>query len=203
MKDKLPQIEVGKVDRVALADWQPPEAQRAEYIAPQTPTELMLAEIWAEALKLERIGRHDNFFQLGGQLLLAIRVIARLRQALGVEVGISELFARPVLADFARGVESAARAELPAITATERGARVPLSFAQQRLWFLAQLEGGGEAYHMGHRLRLRGGLEVGALRRALDRSVERHGALPPTVALVHGEPGRRSAAWGDRRFHRV
>src|SRR5215510_5275455 len=100
-------------------------------------------------------------------------------------------------------LNSAARAELPAITATERGARVPLSFAQQRLWFLAQLEGVSEAYHIPVGLRLRGGLEVGALRRALDRIVERHEALRTTFALVDGEPAQRIASLKDSRFHLV
>jgi amino acid adenylation domain-containing protein/FkbM family methyltransferase len=203
LKEKLPQTEVGKVDRMAIADWLLPEIPHTEYVAPQTHSEQKLAAIWAEVLKVARIGRHDNFFQLGGQSLLAIRVIARLRQALGVEVAISDLFAHPVLADLANYLESAEQSKLPAITRAERGERMPLSFAQQRLWFLAQLEGVSEAYHMGDRLRLRGGLQVATLRRALDRIVERHEALRTTFVMVDGEPAQRIAPVGESRFHLV
>ena len=118
--------------------------------------ERKLAEIWAEVLKLERVGRHDNFFALGGHSLLAVRVMTRLRQAWGVEVGIRELFAHPVLAELVRSVEQAKRTELPPITRAERSECVPLSFAQQRLWFLAQMEGVSETYHIPLGIRLRG-----------------------------------------------
>src|SRR5262245_29010010 len=104
LKEKLPQTEVGKVDRVALANMALPEAPRAQYIAPQTPTEQKVASIWAEVFKREPIGLRDNFFALGGHSLLAIRIIARLRQAMGVDIGINDLFAQPVLVDLARSV---------------------------------------------------------------------------------------------------
>jgi amino acid adenylation domain-containing protein len=203
LKEKLPQTEVGKVDRRAIADWPLPEIPHAEYVAPQTHSEQKLAAIWAEALKGANIGRHDNFFQLGGQSLSAIEVIARVRQSLGVEVAITDLFAHPVLADLANNLESAEQSELPAITRAERGERMPLSFAQQRLWFLAQLEGVSEAYHMEYSLRLRGGLQVATLRRALDRIVERHEALRTTFVMVDGEPLQRIAPVGESRFHLV
>src|SRR6202041_1224324 len=96
---------------------------------------------------------------LGGHSLLAVRVITRLRQALQVEVAISDLFARPALADLARGVESAKRTGLPLISNAERGERIPLSYAQQRLWFLAQMEGVSLAYHISFGVRLRGVLD--------------------------------------------
>ena len=99
----------------------------------------MLAEIWAEVLKVERVGRQDNFFELGGHSLLAVRVVSRVRQVLGVEVGIRDLFARPVLGEFAQAVKVAARSVLPPVGSAERTERMPLSFAQQRLWFLAQM----------------------------------------------------------------
>src|SRR6185295_19935350 len=126
-----------------------------EYEEPQTAMEEVVAGIWSEVLKVEQIGRHANFFELGGHSLLVIQVITRLRQALGVEVAIRDLFSRPLLADFARSLESAAHAELPAITRTERSEQIPLSFAQQRLWFLAQIEGGSEAYHIRFGIRMR------------------------------------------------
>ena len=154
-----------------------------------------MAEIWAEVLGREQVGRRDNFFELGGHSLLAVRVITRLREALRVEVAIRDLFARPVLSDFAGALESAARSTLPGITPAGRSGRMRLSFAQQRLWFLAQMEGVSEAYHISFGLRLGGVLDVAALRRALNRVVERHEALRTTFAFVDGEPAQRI---GDR-----
>ena len=138
--------------------------------SPRAPTrrrsarsEEALAAIWAELLGVERVGRGDDFFALGGHSLLAVRVISRVRQALGMEAAIGDLFVRPVLADFARGLQTAARAETTAIAPADRTDAVPLSFAQQRLWFLEQLGGLGAAYHIPMRLRLRGDLDRGAL----------------------------------------
>ena len=146
-------------------------------------TEEALAQIWAEALSVDQVGRHDNFFELGGHSLLGMRFISRLRQTLSVEVTISELFAYPVLGDFARVVERAAQATLPAITLTERGEPLPLSFAQQRLWFLAQMEGVSGPITFRGECGWKGNWTIAALRRALDRIVARHEALRTTFAL--------------------
>ncbi|HEU4562948.1 MAG TPA: non-ribosomal peptide synthase/polyketide synthase, partial [Longimicrobium sp.] len=183
----------GKVDRKALPAPEGDAYGTREYEAPLGDTEAALAGVWAEVLGVDRVGRRDNFFELGGHSLLAVRVISRVRQALGVEAAIGDLFVRPVLADFARGLETAARAELPAIEPVERGTDLPLSFAQQRLWFIDQLEGAGTAYHIPTRQRLRGELDGGALRRALDRIVARHEALRTTFAEVDGEAVQRIA----------
>ena len=145
----------------------------------------------------------DHFFELGGHSLLAVRVVSRVRQALGVEVSPRDLFERPVLADFARGLETAARAEAPAIAPVDRSAALPLSFAQQRLWFLEQLGGPGAAYHIPMRLRLRGELDRGALERALDRIVARHEALRTTFPTVDGEPVQRIAPVEESGFRLV
>ncbi|HZD46291.1 MAG TPA: phosphopantetheine-binding protein, partial [Acidobacteriaceae bacterium] len=96
---------------------------------------------WAEVLKLGKVGRHDNFFELGGHSLLGVRVVSRLQQVLSVEVAVRDLFAHPELADLARHLQGAAHAELSRIMPAKRSGRLPLSFAQQRLWFLAQMEG--------------------------------------------------------------
>ena len=187
----LPLTPNGKLDRRALpAPEQDAYATRG-YEAPQGETETIVAAIWAEVLKLDRVGRHDNFFELGGHSLLAVRVITRIRKALGVEVAVRDLFAHPALGDLARVVESAARAELPPVTSAERVGPVPLSFAQQRLWFLAQMGGISEAYHIPFGFRLRGALDQGALRRALERIVARHEALRTTFAFVEEQPVQR------------
>ncbi|HEU4456626.1 MAG TPA: condensation domain-containing protein, partial [Longimicrobium sp.] len=190
--DAFPVTAGGKVDRRALPA---PEgdALAARYEAPAGETEQALADIWAEVLRVERVGRRDSFFELGGHSLLAVQVISRVRQRLEVKVALGDLFTRPVLADFARGLETASRAGLPPIEPVERGADLPLSFAQQRLWFIEGLGGAGAAYHITVRRRLRGELDRGALRRALDRIVARHEALRTTFAEVDGAPVQRIA----------
>ncbi|HST57175.1 MAG TPA: condensation domain-containing protein, partial [Longimicrobium sp.] len=167
------------------------------------PAEASVATIWAELLGAERVGRSDHFFELGGHSLLAVRVVSRVRQALGVEVSPGDLFERPVLADFARGLKSATRAEAAAIERVDRSGNVPLSFAQQRLWFLEQLGGMGAAYHIPMRLRLQGELDRGALVRALDRIVARHEALRTTFPAVDGEPVQRIAPVEESGFRLV
>ena len=144
---------------------------------------------------MERVGRHDNFFELGGHSLLAVQLISRLRQALDVEVPLAALFARPVLADFAAALAQAPADTLPPVTRAERGdGPLPLSFAQQRLWFLGQLGAAGAAYHIAGGLRLKGQLNREALIRALDRIVARHEALRTTFAAIDGQPVQRIAA---------
>ncbi|HEX8361990.1 MAG TPA: condensation domain-containing protein, partial [Longimicrobium sp.] len=143
---------------------------------------------------------NDHFFELGGHSLLAVQVISRVRQALGVETALGDLFARPVLADFARGLETTARADQPAITPAERTGPLPLSFAQQRLWFLEQLGGSGGAYRVAGGLRLRGRLDRDALGRALDRIVARHEALRTVFAQADGEPVQVIAPVEESRF---
>ena len=188
----------GKLDRRSLPS---PETDSVRgYEAPQGEMEMMLAAVWAEVLKLERVGRHDNFFESGGQSLLAVRVIARLRQALSVELTIADLFNRPKLADLARSLQSAADSKLPPIEIAERSGSIPLSFAQQRLWFLAQMEGVGQAYHIPSGLRLEGKLNRESLVRALDRIVARHEALRTRIVSVNGEPVQQIAPAEESRF---
>ena len=167
--ESLPLTANGKLDRKALPAPDGDAYSTRGYEAPEGEIEEKLAAVWAEVLKVERVGRNDNFFALGGHSLLAVRTVTRLRQELGVEIAIRDLFAYPVLADLARVLESAAPCALPPISRVERRERLPLSFAQQRLWFLAQMEGVSEAYHVPFGLRLKGDLDHAALRRALDR----------------------------------
>jgi acyl carrier protein len=191
--ERLPLTPNGKLDRKALpAPGGDAYAMRA-YEAPRGEVEEQLAAIWCELLKVERVGRHDNFFELGGHSLLAVTLVSRLRQALNVEVPLSALFGRPVLADFAAEIPNASESTLPLITSSVRDGAIPLSFAQQRLWFLAQLEGGSAAYHMAGGLRLQGVLDRGALMRALDRIVARHEALRTTFVALDGEAVQRIA----------
>ena len=193
----------GKLDRRALPVPEADAYATPGYEAPQGETEALLAAIWADLLKLDRVGRHDNFFELGGHSLLAVRVVTKIRQILGVETALRDMFAHPVLAELARKLASSTHADLPPMTSVERGDFLPLSFAQQRLWFLAQMEGGSEAYHIPFGLRLRGVLDHLALRGALDRIVARHEALRTTFVSVDGEPQQKISSIANSRFFLV
>ncbi|HEU0051733.1 MAG TPA: amino acid adenylation domain-containing protein, partial [Longimicrobium sp.] len=199
--ERLPLTPNGKVDRRALPAPEGDAYARRVHEAPVGETEAALAEIWSELLRVERVGRHDHFFELGGHSLLAVRVISRVRQVLGAEVALAELFERPVLADLARAIDGAARTELPPIERVDRGERLPLSFAQARLWFLERLHDLGGTYHIPTQVRLGGELDRGALRRALDEILARHEALRTTFVEVEGEPVQRIALVEESRFH--
>ncbi|MDR2305913.1 MAG: amino acid adenylation domain-containing protein [Paucimonas sp.] len=173
----LPLTANGKLDRRAL-----PAPDRAAlfeqaYVAPEGALENALAQLWAELLQVERVGRHDHFFALGGHSLLAMRMVSQVRLRLGVELALAELFANAELSAVAQVLAGAGRSALPAIVAADRAQPLPLSFAQQRLWFLAQLEGGNQAYNVPLALGLCGALDIDALERALLRIVERHETL--------------------------
>ncbi|HEX6038685.1 non-ribosomal peptide synthetase, partial [Longimicrobium sp.] len=199
--ERLPLTPNGKVDRRALPAPEGDAFAARAYEAPVGETEQALAGIWAEVLGTGRVGRHDDFFGLGGHSLVAVQVISRVRQALGVEAALGQLFTHPVLADFARELGGAARAALPPIEPAPCDGPVPLSFAQQRLWFLEQLGDLGSAYHIHRSLRLRGALDREALIRTLDGIVARHEALRTVFVRVDGVPAQRVAPAEESRFH--
>ncbi|MGO4775954.1 condensation domain-containing protein, partial [Lysobacter sp. 2RAB21] len=176
----LPRTSNGKLDRKALPAPDADAYRRRDYEAPLTETETALAQIWAGVLKLDQVGRHDHFFELGGHSLLAVTLLSRVRSAMSVEVSLKDLFARPVLSELAAHLQAQARSEQQPILPAPRDQELPLSYAQQRLWFLAQVDGGSEAYHIPLALRLRGALDRAALQRALDRIVWRHEVLRTT-----------------------
>ncbi|MER8786193.1 condensation domain-containing protein, partial [Mesorhizobium sp. M1006] len=188
----LPLTPNGKLDRKALPAPADDAYARAAYEAPRAAIETALAEIWAELLGVERVGRHDHFFELGGHSLLAVQLSSRLSRAVGVELPLTRLFARPVLADLAESiVEVLSRSgpqDLPAIATVSRNEPLVLSFAQQRIWFLAQLDEGSTNYHIPLALRLRGVLDRGAWQRSLDRLFARHEALRSVFVAPEGKP---------------
>ena len=145
--ESLPLMSNGKLNRRALPAPDSLAFTQRDYEPAVGQTEIELARIWGELLKLERVGRRDNFFELGGHSLLVVRVISRVREALKIEVMIRDVFEHPVLADLAGALQEASPATLPAITPAPGEGDRPLSFAQQRLWFLAQM-GASEAYHI-------------------------------------------------------
>jgi amino acid adenylation domain-containing protein/non-ribosomal peptide synthase protein (TIGR01720 family) len=189
----LPLTPNGKVDRRALPL---PETVRLETKAGatafRTPLEGVIAAIWCEVLGLERVGRGEDFFDLGGHSLLATRVISQLRRTFEVELGLHELFAAPTVAGLASRVEeelrSGARVEALPIVPVARDRDLPLSFAQQRLWFLAQLDPDAAAYNIPIALEVSGGLRREVLAAVLTEIVRRHEALRTVFAAVEGSP---------------
>ncbi|WP_266103416.1 non-ribosomal peptide synthetase, partial [Xanthomonas campestris] len=177
----------GKLDRKALPEPDGGAYAVQAYEPPQGEIEQAIAAIWSDLLGVETIGRHDNFFALGGHSLLAVRVIAHLRHALAVEIGVAELFAQPTLQQLAGCVASASGATVQPIVPLTTDAPHVLSYAQQRLWFLSQFEGTSQAYHISGGLRLHGALDTQALQRALDRIVARHASLRTTFAQIDGQ----------------
>nr|WP_245399203.1 non-ribosomal peptide synthetase [Pseudomonas syringae] len=173
--DALPLTPNGKLDRKALPA--PDVSASRCYQAPQGETETRLAALWADLLNVEQAGREDDFFELGGHSLLAMRLVSQVRQQWGVELELAEVFARPQLSAIAAHLATTARSTWPVITPVPRDADLPLSFAQQRLLFLARMEGASAAYHLPAGLSLKGTLDVTALHKALNRIVARHEAL--------------------------
>jgi NRPS condensation-like uncharacterized protein/acyl carrier protein len=183
----------GKVDVRALPQ---PEVKRDKlmrvYVAPETPVQQIVAGIWAELLKVEVVGANDNFFELGGHSLLATQVISRIRETFKQEISVRSLFGKPTVAEWAATIEMALSEghglEAPPIVRVPRDGELPLSFAQQRLWFLDQLEPGSIFYNISSAIKLTGVLDVDAMERALTEIVRRHEVLRTTFSQVNGEP---------------
>ena len=150
--------------------------------------EKKLAGIWRELLGVERVGRQDHFFELGGHSLLAMRLVARVRQVLGVELPVTTLFARSRLAQLAEAVKEAGHEGLPPMAPISRLEPMPLSFTQQRLWFLAQMEGVSATYHIPIAHAAAGELDREALKRSLDAIWARHEGLRSVFVVKEGEP---------------
>ncbi len=181
---RMPLTVNGKLDRQALPQPDASLSQQA-YRAPGSELEQRIAAIWAEILGVERVGLDDNFFELGGHSLLATRVISRVRQEQQLDASLKALFERPVLEAFAQGLERTTDA-VSTIPLADRQQPLALSFAQERQWFLWQLEPESAAYHIPSALRLRGRLDVDALQRSFDSLVARHETLRTRFLLEGG-----------------
>jgi amino acid adenylation domain-containing protein len=184
--DGLPLNANGKLDRRAL----PAPEERARYVAPRTAVEEVLAGIWAEVLGTERVGVDASFFDLGGDSLLGVRMVSRVRKALGVKLQMKVLFEANTVAGLATLVEGlrGGAAAAPPIERVARDRPLPLSFAQQRLWVVDRMEPGNPAYNIPYALRLRGAPDVDVLRWSLEALVERHEPLRTVFAEHAGEP---------------
>ncbi|WP_170247387.1 non-ribosomal peptide synthetase, partial [Nonomuraea zeae] len=182
--DALPLNANGKVDRRALPA---PEFMVVDGRAPRSPREEILCGLFAEVLGVDRVGVYDAFFELGGHSLLATRLISRIRSVLGVEVSVGQVFEHPTVAELARSLETALDAR-PAVTAQPRPDTIALSHAQQRLWFLNQIEGPDATYNVPLVLRLTGPLNTTALHQALNDLIARHESLRTIFPDVDGRP---------------
>ncbi|MFD6880698.1 amino acid adenylation domain-containing protein, partial [Streptomyces sp. NPDC060075] len=177
--EALPLTPNGKLDRKALPA--PTYTGSATGRAPRSPREEILVSLYAEILSLPHLTIDDSFFDLGGHSLLATRLVSRIRTTLGAELSIRQLFETPTIAGLNTALDQAADARTP-LTAQPRPDHIPLSYAQQRLWFLHQLEGASSAYNIPTTLRLTGRLDTVALERALSDLVARHESLRTTFA---------------------
>jgi amino acid adenylation domain-containing protein len=190
---ELPLTANGKVDRRRLpAPEQAREQSESLYAAPRTPIEELLSGIWAEVLGVGMLSVHENFFELGGHSLLATQVMSRVREMCHVEMPLRALFEAPTVAGLAVCVEAEIQgqqgAEVPPITRAGAVDELPLSLAQQRLWFLNQMEPEKSVYNLPSVVRLEGRLDVGVMEQTLTEIVRRHEALRTVFPAVNGEP---------------
>ncbi|MFO0763229.1 MAG: AMP-binding protein, partial [Byssovorax sp.] len=194
LMDALPVAGTGKVDHRALPAPDASALGERAAVAPRGPIEEALAGIFAEVLKVsaEQVGAHDGFFDLGGHSLLATQVISRIRAAFGVELPLRALFEAPSVADLGKRVsallEAAEGIDVPPVTRVPRDETLVLSFGQERLWFLAQLDPDDPSYIIPLAVRMEGKLDEAALRASIDAIALRHEVLRTTFTTLEGKP---------------
>jgi len=192
--DSLPRTPNGKLDRAALRRADPGGRLAVSARHPATPLEELIAGVWSAVLGVDGVGADEDFFDLGGHSLLATRVLARLRESCGIELGVRALFELRTVGALAAWIEREKwRASPPDAPAPQRGQAgdLPLSFAQERLWFLDQLQPASALYNMPLAIALAGRLDRERLRRAAAQVVERHQVLRTVFAAVDGRPRQR------------
>jgi amino acid adenylation domain-containing protein/FkbM family methyltransferase len=207
--EKLPLTRNGKVDREGLPS--PEEARKEEQleeIQRSSPYEEIIGGIWKEVLQVERVRRGDNFFEIGGHSLLATQVISRVRKAFVVEIGVRSIFEDATVEGLARRIEEAMgareKAEYPPLVRVSRegqkGVRLPLSFAQQRLWFLDQLDPGRAIYNVPGAVRFKGRLDLEVLEKVVNEVVRRHEVLRTRIEVDGNEPVQVIEKWEYRKL---
>ena len=193
--DALPVTASGKVDRRAIATAAGKGLEHAApVVPPRTGLEETVARIWAQVLDLKRVGVYDNFFELGGHSLLATQVVSRIREVLGVDLALRDLFETATVADLVERITqriSNGHSGGAAIESRRHGGPAPLSFSQERMWFLNRLAPESAAYNVPVSLRIRGPLNVDALVAALRDVVRRHEILRTVFPVIDGRPVQR------------
>lgn len=184
--DAMPLTTNGKIDKKALPKPEENLVSSEHYVAPRNETENRLAIIWQELLGVKKVGIHDDFFELGGHSLVATRLVSKIRTELNFEVAIRDVFEHKSIANFSDFVlQQAHRSVLPSVTTQKTLDKIPLSFSQERLWFLDQLQGTTE-YHMPFVIKLEGALNILALDQSLKHIVKRHQTLRTLLVSEHG-----------------
>ncbi len=185
--EEIPLTSNGKVDKKKLrSSFALPSAEK-KYVAPRTAIEETVVSIWQELLEVENPGIHDNFFELGGHSLLAVRVIAAIRSQLGKELPVVALFEYPTIVELSQQISSGEAETMPAVTRYEATGRIPLSFSQERLWFIDKLQGSVQ-YHMPWVFRVKGSLDIEILEAAFREIVDRHEILRTVIREEEGAP---------------
>ncbi|QAU34548.1 non-ribosomal peptide synthase/polyketide synthase [Janthinobacterium sp. 17J80-10] len=202
----FPMTPNGKVDRKRLPAPDAASLVKVEYVAPRNPTEEGIAAIWCALLGLEEVGVHHNFFDLGGNSLLAIQAISRIKETFGVQMKVADLFVYTNIASLARRVQaSAANPDsvqgLPLVAPRSGGEVLPLSLEQQSYWFLYELEGGSATYNIPAAIRLNGRLDIAALERSFGLLIERHESLRTVLVVENGQPSQKVLPQVD--FHLI
>lgn len=194
---ELPLTANGKIDRAVLLRQAADLAVPREEVAPQTEMEVVLAGLWQDLLGRSSVGIHDDFFALGGHSLLATQLASRVHETLGVDLPLEVIFDRPTVAGLAESLEGSSQAvggtASPTIVPTPRDQELPLSFAQERMWFLDQLQPGEMTYTIPVAVRLIGDLAEAPLNQAVKALTQRHESLRTTFASVDGRPQQRIA----------
>ncbi|MFG6101398.1 amino acid adenylation domain-containing protein [Leptothoe sp. EHU-05/26/07-4] len=194
--ERVPLVPSGKVDRKALLAMNVlPQDRQQSYVAPHTPIQEVIAGIWTQVLGLEKVGINDNFFERGGHSLLATQLMSRLRNVFHIELPLREIFECPTVAALAKSVEAMKHSQdilpVPAvIPAIPKDGNLPLSFAQERLWFLDQLEIDSTTYNMPSAVRLEGELNLTALEQSFTEIVRRHEILRTVFVVSDGQPSQ-------------
>ncbi|MGD9899867.1 MAG: amino acid adenylation domain-containing protein [Calditrichaceae bacterium] len=191
--DKFPLNSSGKIDRKVLPDPEKSDfIESGSYVAPANQNEEILAGIFADILGLEKVGRTNSFFELGGHSLMATQAVSRIRDAFKTEIPLRTLFEYPVISDLAEKITGislkSGTNSAPPLVPTERTAGIPLSFAQQRLWFLDQLEPGNIFYNIPSTLILKGTLDLAALEKSVQTIISRHESLRTIFKTIDGKP---------------
>ncbi|MEM0939407.1 MAG: amino acid adenylation domain-containing protein, partial [Bacteroidota bacterium] len=186
--DELPLTSSGKVDRKSLPEPEGSALSNSAYVAPGTKTEVQLASIWQDLLGIEKVGIHDDFFELGGHSLMAVRLVSMIRKEMEIELAIQDIFLHTTIDRLGAylDVQDKGTAVPKVTTAEQRPQKVPLSFSQESLWLIDQLQGSLE-YNLSFAFQIAGDLNVNALSRSLQAVVRRHNVLRTVIYSEEGE----------------